>query len=126
MDEIDGELELNEEERYIFEMFKKKLEMSEKLEPVNLRYEDRKKVRGNTKKVNDIIKIKTTNLKETDLLIQAGANLVAELVGRKERTEKKQEPFSKRRMKKQVKDTESDITRLKQWRVDKLETYAVK
>jgi hypothetical protein len=36
-------------------MIKKKLKMSENLEPVNLRYEDKKKVRENTKKVNDII-----------------------------------------------------------------------
>ena len=105
-------------------MIKKKLEMSENLEPVNLRYEDKKKVRENTKKVNDIIeKIKTKDLNGTNLLILAGANVVADLVGRKgKRTGKKQEPFWRRRMKKQIKDLESDITRLEQWRVDKLES----
>ena len=123
VDETEEELELDEEEKYTLEMIKKKLEMSENLEPVNLRYEDKKKVRENTKKVNDIIeKIKTKDLNGTNLLILAGANVVADLVGRKgKRTGKKQEPFWRRRMKKQIKDLESDITRLVQWRVDKLE-----
>ena len=48
---MDKELELGEEERYILEIFKKTLEMSEKLETVNVRYEDRKKVRENIKKL---------------------------------------------------------------------------
>ena len=48
---MDKELELGEEERYILEIFKKTLEMSEKLEPVNVRYEDREKVRENIKKL---------------------------------------------------------------------------
>ena len=86
------------------------------------------KKRENTKTVNYIIeKIKTKDLTKTCLLILAGANVVPELVGRKEKkTGKKQEPFWKRRMKKQIKDTESDITRLKQWRVDKLESLCCK
>ena len=42
-DEVDEELELDEEKRYILEILKKKMEMSEKLEPVYLKYEDRKK-----------------------------------------------------------------------------------
>ena len=52
-------------------------------------------MRENTKKVNDIIeKIKTKDLNGTNLLILAGANVVADLVGRKgKRTGKKQEPF---------------------------------
>jgi hypothetical protein len=80
VDETEEELELDEEEKCTLEMRKKKLEMSENLEPVNLRYEDKKKV--------------------------------ADLVGRKEkRTGKKQEPVWRRRMKKQIKDLESDITR---------------
>jgi hypothetical protein len=80
IDETEEELELDVEEKCTLEMRKKKLEMSENLEPVNLRYEDKKKV--------------------------------ADLVGRKEkRTGKKQEPVWRRRMKKQIKDLESDITR---------------
>ena len=80
VDETEEELELDEEEKCTLEMRKMKLEMSENLEPVNLRYEDKKKV--------------------------------ADLVGRKEkRTGKKQEPVWRRRMKKQIKDLESDITR---------------
>ena len=124
VDEIEEELGLNEEERYILEMLKKKLEMPEKLEPVNLRYEDKKKVRENKKNLNDVLdKIKTENLNGSNLLVLAAANVVADLVGRKEkRAGKKQEPFWKRRMKKQIKDIESNITRLEQWRANKLES----
>ena len=124
VDVIEDELELNEEERYILEMFKNKLEMPEKLEPVNLRYEDKKKVRENTKKLSDILdKIKTENINGSNLLVLAAANVVADLVGRKEkRAGKKQEPFWKRRMKKQIKNIESNITRLEQWRENKLQS----
>ena len=53
------------------------------------------------------------NLKETNLLIVAGANVVADLVARREeRTGKKQEPYLKRRMKKKIKDIESGTVSL--------------
>ena len=64
VDEKEEELELNEEEKYILEMLKKKLEISQKLEQVNMRYEDKQKVRE-YKKVID----KTENLDGTNLIV---------------------------------------------------------
>lgn len=97
-------------------MLRNKLEKPEELEGVNLRYEEREKVKESTKLVSDVIdKIKTKDTSETNLLILAGSNVVADLIERQQ-----QEPFWKRRMKKQIKDIDRNITRLQQWKCTKL------
>ena len=52
-EEEDGEID--EESKNILEMLRYKLENQEELEGVNLRYEERKKVRESTKFVDDVI-----------------------------------------------------------------------
>ena len=52
-EEEDGEID--EESKNILEMLRYKLENLEELEGVNLRYEERKKVRESTKFVDDVI-----------------------------------------------------------------------
>ena len=51
----------------------------------------------------------------------AGANVVADLIGRKKENGKlQQEPWWKGKMRKQVKDIETNITRLQHWKCNKL------
>ena len=52
-EEEDGEID--EKSKNILEMLRYKLENQEELEGVNLRYEERKKVRESTKFVDDVI-----------------------------------------------------------------------
>ena len=70
--------------------------------PPNLRYIDRKKVAAETQKVNNCLKyITTRNITESNRLVQAAANIVAEEVGFKrneDQTKKKKEPPWRRRI----------------------------
>ena len=54
--------------------------------PPNLRYNDRKKVKAATMKVNKVIALITTeSITKTNLVLRAASNVVAEMVGHKTR-----------------------------------------
>ena len=118
---------LNHEQRSIVEMLKTKLGKKEQLEQVNLRSVDRRKVREKTKLVNEVInKIQTKDISETNSLILAGANVVAELVGMKKRKIKAKQPWWKKRILMQISTLRKDLSRIEEWKKDKLYKENVK
>ena len=84
--------------------------------PPNLRYVDRKQVQIVTSKVDLALKfITTTSITETNRLIQAVANVVAEAVGYKSpnsKSSKKQEPAWRRRIHSNIERLRCSISRL--------------
>ena len=89
------------EQGEILKMLKEKLRQPENLQPVNLRTMDRRKVKEKTANVNKIIdRIPCQNIGDTNKLILAGANVVAELLGKqkKKQVEKQSQPWWKRRI----------------------------
>ena len=72
--------------------------------PPNLRYIDRKKARAATVKINKIVSlIKTETITETNLVLRAAGNIVAEMVGykNKEMTGNRQPNWRRRILEKQ-------------------------
>ena len=85
----------------------------------NLRYIERKKVKVATNKINKVISInRTENITETNTLIKAAANCVADMVEYKQReTNDKREPHWRRRILEKQKKLRKDlgqITRMKE------------
>ena len=66
--------------------------------PPNLRCNDRKKVKSATMKVNKVIAlIRTESITETNIVLRAAGNVVAEMVGHKTRNPKENRTFWKSR-----------------------------
>ena len=104
--------DMNEEEKEIMDQLKKVMEMAEIPKPINLRKMDRNRVRKKTQLVNKVIqKYHTNSITGTNKLIRAGAIVVCNLLGVKEKERKeKQEPFWKRRIEQKIKELRKDIS----------------
>ena len=102
---------LSDEQGEILKMLKEKRRQPENLQPVNLRTMDRRKVKEKTANVNKIIdRIPSQNIGDTNTLILAGANVVAELLGKqkKKQVEKQSQPWWKRRISSKIKEFRKD------------------
>ena len=76
----------NEEEKELLMRVAKEIRYDPGRIPPNLRYTDRKKVREATVKINKIVSlIKTETITETNSVLRAADNVVAEVVGYKNR-----------------------------------------
>ena len=86
-------VELTEGQQVIVDMLKTKMENPTELQEVNLRTADRNKTREKTMLVNEVIdRIRVENINDANLLILAGANVVADLLGIKKRKGTNQQP----------------------------------
>ena len=74
----------NEEEKELLMRVAKEIRYDPERIPPNLRYNDRKKVREATVKINKIVSfIKTETITETNSVLRAVGNVVAQMVGYK-------------------------------------------
>ena len=81
--------DMNEEEKEIMDQLKKVMEMDEMPKPINLRKIDRNRVRKKTQLVNKVIqKYHTNSITGTNKFIRAGAIVVCNLLGVKEKERK--------------------------------------
>ena len=109
----------NEEEKELLMRVAKEIRYDPERIPPNLRYIDRKKVRVATVKINKIVSlIKTVTITETNSVLRAAGNIIAEMVGykNKEMTGDRQPNWRRRILEKQKvlrKDLEQ-LNRMKQ------------
>ena len=104
----------NEEEKELLMRVVKEIRYEPERIPPNLRYIDRKKVRAATMKINKIVSlIKTETITETNSLLRAAGNIVAEMVGykNKEMTGNRQ-PNWRRRIRRRELQNEGIISKL--------------
>ena len=74
--------EIMEGQQVILDMLKTNIENPEELEEVNLRTANKKKTREKTMLINEVIdRIRVENISDTNLLVLAGANVVANVDG---------------------------------------------
>ena len=75
---------VSDEEKEILNLIKEKMENPNSMESVNLRAMDRKKVKEKLEIVNEVIdKVISRDITDTNRIILAAANVVADLVGMK-------------------------------------------
>ena len=94
----------NEEEKELLMRVAKEIRHDPERIPPNLRYIDRKKVREATVKINKIVSlIKTETITETNSVLRSAGNIVAEMVGykNKEMTGDRQPNWRRRILEKQ-------------------------
>ena len=96
--------------------------------PPNLRYVERKKVRVATNKINKVISVITTeNITETNTLIRAAANCVADMVKYKLReTTEKREPHWRRRILEKQKKLRKDLGQISRMKRNELHNAGTK
>ena len=92
--ELEEEGITTEEERMLTQI-KEKLEHPKRLEAQNLRHVDRKRLRETSTIVNSVIsRVKTKNLTEINVLVLAGANVVADLMNiKKKKASRDKDPW---------------------------------
>ena len=96
--------------------------------PPSLRYIERKKVKVATNKINKVIYIITTeNITETNTLIKAAANCVADMVEYKQReTNDKREPHWRRRILEKQKKLRKDLGQISRMKRNELHNARTK
>ena len=99
----------------------------EKILP-NLRYNDRKKVKATTMKVNNVIAlIRTESITETNIVLRAAGNVVAEMVGHKTRNPKENRtPHWRRRILEKQKALRKDLGQLNRMKRNELQNEGTK
>ena len=119
---------LSHEQVELLEKLKEKLKKPEFLEAVNLMAADRAKVKEKTSKVNSVIdSLANQSIGDINTLLLAGANVVADMMGKKKGAKKGQhEPWWKRRKLMKIGDLRNDISKLDQWKRGKLGKEGVK
>ena len=79
----------DEEEKELLRKVLNEIRQNPEKIPPNLRYNDRKKVKAATMKVNKVIAlIRTESITETNIVLRVAGNVVAEMVGHKTRNPK--------------------------------------
>ena len=116
---------ISDDQRDILEMILTRMRKEQDDIPPNLRYVDRAKVKATTQKVNQIIQvIETSNITETNRLIVAAANVVADLLKFKriELGDKKEskEPKWRKRIRCKLEKTRADLGRVDRLRKGEL------
>ena len=107
----------------------KKMKDPLNLEAVNLRNVDRKKVKEKTQAVNQVLsRIHTESITKVNLLILVGANVVAELLGKKRSKHKNNNkiPWWKRRIQTSIPKLRRYVAQLLEWNRGKLLKNRVK
>ena len=94
----------------------------------NLRCNDRKKVKAATMKVNKVIAlIRTESITETNIVLRAASNVVAEMVGHKTRNPKEiRTPHWRRRILEKQKALRKDLRQLNRMKRNKLQNEGTK
>ena len=94
----------------------------EKILP-NLRYNDRKKIKAATVKVNMVVAfIRTESITETNIVLRAAGNVVAEMVGHKTRNPKENRtPHWRRRILEKQKALRKDLGQLNRMKRNELQ-----
>ena len=117
----------NEEEKELLMRVRKEIRYDPEKIPPNLRYIDRKKVREATVKINKIASlIKTETITETNSVLCASGNVVAEMVGYKNKqiTEDRQPNWRRRFLEKQ-KVLRKELGQLNRMRRGELQNQSV-
>ena len=106
--------DVSEDQQEIITILKKKLEDVGQLKPVNLRSIYRRSLKEKTKRVNEVIgKLESETIGDTNNLLLAGVNVVADLIQTKEPRNKNEEgPWWKRRIQSQIDSLRKDISKL--------------
>ena len=104
------------------------MEHPERLEAQNLRYVDRKKLRETSTIVNSVInRVQTKNITETNVLVLAGANVVADLMNiKKKKASRDKDPWWKKRITGKIRELRKDISKLDQWNRKSLKSEHIK
>lgn len=96
-------------------------------ESVNLRAMDRKKVKEKLEIVNEVIdKVISRDITDTNRIILAAANAVADLVGMKKGKKKNETPMWKKRLLRQIAEIRKDVSRVEKWKEGKLKSEGLK
>ena len=118
---------VTDEEKEILNLIKGKMENPSSLESVNLRAMDRKKVKEKLEIVNEVIdKVKSRDITDTNRIILAAANVVADLVGMKKGKKKNETPMWKKRLLRQIAEIRKDVSSLEEWKEGKLKSEGLK
>ena len=97
------------------------------MESVNLRAMDRKKVKEKLEIVNEVIdKVISRDITDTNRIISAAANVVADLVGMKKGKKKNETPMWKKRLLRQIAEIRKDVSRVEKWKEGKLKSEGLK
>ena len=103
------------------------MENHSSLESVNLRAMDRKKVKEKLEIVNEVIdKVISRDITDTNRIILAAANVVADLVGMKKGKKKNETPMWKKRLLRQIAEIRKDVSRVEKWKEGKLKSEGLK
>ena len=118
----------NEEEKDILQKVLECIRNCPDKIPPNLRYFDRKKVKIAVGKINKVISIiSTETISETNLVIRAAANTVADILGYKSReSTNKKEPYWRKRIVDKQKKLRKDLGQVNRMKRNELRNEAVK
>ena len=118
---------VNDEEEEILNLIKEKMENPSSLESIKVRAMDRKKVKEKLEIVNKVIdKVISKDITDTNPIILAAANVVADLVGMKKGKKKNETPMWKKRLLRQIAEIRKDVSRLEKWKEGKLKSEGLK
>ena len=124
---FESDATVSDEEIEILNLIKAKIENPSSLESVNLRAMDRRKVKQKLGIVNEVIdKVISRDITETNVLILAAANVVADLVNRKKSQKKNAIPVWKKRLLRQIAEIRKDLSRVEKWRDGRLKSESLK
>ena len=108
---------VSDEDKEILNLIKEKMENHSSLESVNLRAMDRKKVKEKLEIVNEVIdKVVSRDITDTNRIILAAANVVADLVDMKKGKKKNETPMWKKRLLRQIAEIRKDVSRVEKWK----------
>ena len=118
---------VSDEDKEILNLIKEKMENHSSLESVNLRAMDRKKVKEKLEIVNEVIdKVVSRDITDTNRIILAAANVVADLVDMKKGKKKNETPMWKKRLLRQIAEIRKDVSRVEKWKEGKLKSEGLK
>ena len=118
----------DEEEKKLLRKVLNKIKQNPEKIPPNLRYNDRKKVKATTMKVNKVIAlIRTESITETNIVLRAAGNDVAEIVGHKTMNPKgNRAPQWRRRILEKQKALRKDLGQLNRMKRNELQNEVTK
>ena len=118
----------DEEEKELLRKVLNEIRQNPEKIPSNLRYNDRKKVKAATMKVNKVIAlIRIESITETNIVLRAAGNVVAEMVGHKTRNRKENRtPHWRRRISEKQKALRKDLGQLKRMKRNELQNEGTK
>ena len=118
----------DEEEKELLRKVLNEIRQNPEKIPPNLRYNDRKKVRAATMKVNKVIAlIRTESITERNIVLRAVGNVVAEMVGHKTMNPKENRtPHWKRRILEKQKALRKDFGQLNRMKRNELQNEGTK